>query len=49
MWWNFVARSQDEIADAWLEWSKADERFGRVDSPFARIEVEAPPWLTPPR
>lgn len=46
MWWNFVARTQDEIVDAWRAWSGGDERFGRVDSPFARIEVGAPPWLT---
>ena len=46
MWWNFVARSQDEISDAWRAWSTDDGRFGRVDSSFARIEVESPPWLT---
>jgi redox-sensitive bicupin YhaK (pirin superfamily) len=46
MWWNFVARTQDEISEAWRAWSNADERFGRVDSPFARIEVDPPPWLT---
>jgi hypothetical protein len=49
MWWNFVARSQDEISDAWRAWSSADERFGRVASPFARIEVDPPPWLTTSR
>jgi quercetin 2,3-dioxygenase len=45
MWWNFVARTQDEISDAWQAWASGDERFGRVDSPFARIEVSPPPWL----
>lgn len=45
MWWNFVARSQDEISDAWRAWITGDERFGRVDSPFERIEVSPPPWL----
>jgi hypothetical protein len=45
MWWNFVARTQEEISDAWRAWATRDERFGRVDSPFARIEVGAPPWL----
>jgi redox-sensitive bicupin YhaK (pirin superfamily) len=45
MWWNFVARSQDEISDAWRAWSAGDERFDRVASPFARIEVSPPPWL----
>jgi redox-sensitive bicupin YhaK (pirin superfamily) len=46
MWWNFVARTQDEISDAWRAWATGDERFGRVASPFARIEVSPPPWLT---
>jgi quercetin 2,3-dioxygenase len=45
MWWNFVARSQEEISDAWRAWAYGDERFGRVASPFARIEVSPPPWL----
>jgi redox-sensitive bicupin YhaK (pirin superfamily) len=45
MWWNFVARTQDEISDAWRAWATGDERFGRVDSPFARIEASPPPWL----
>ena len=45
MWWNFVARTQDEISDAWLAWATGDERFGRVDSSFARIEISPPPWL----
>jgi redox-sensitive bicupin YhaK (pirin superfamily) len=45
MWWNFVARTQEEISDAWRAWARSDERFGRVASPFARIEVSAPPWL----
>jgi redox-sensitive bicupin YhaK (pirin superfamily) len=45
MWWNFVARTQDEISDAWRSWATGEERFGRVASPFARIEVSPPPWL----
>jgi quercetin 2,3-dioxygenase len=45
MWWNFVARTQEEISDAWRAWASGDERFGRVASPFARIEVSPPPWL----
>lgn len=49
MWWNFVARTQDEIADAWRAWSTADERFGRVDSSFARIDVDPPPWMSVPQ
>jgi hypothetical protein len=45
MWWNFVARTQEEISDAWRAWATGDERFGHVASPFARIEVGPPPWL----
>jgi hypothetical protein len=45
MWWNFVARTQDEISDAWRAWATGDERFGPVASPFGRIEVGPPPWL----
>ena len=45
MWWNFVARTQEEISDAWRAWAMGDERFGRVASKFARIEVSPPPWL----
>ena len=45
MWWNFVARSQEEISEAWRAWASGDERFGRVASPFDRIEVSPPPWL----
>jgi hypothetical protein len=45
MWWNFVARTQEEISDAWRAWATGDDRFGPVASPFARIEVGPPPWL----
>jgi redox-sensitive bicupin YhaK (pirin superfamily) len=44
MWWNFVARTRDEIIDARDEWAVAGERFGHVASPLPRIEVEPPPW-----
>ncbi len=44
MWWNFVARTRDEISQAWREWSAADGRFGEVRSRLARIEVGPPPW-----
>jgi redox-sensitive bicupin YhaK (pirin superfamily) len=45
MWWNFVARTQDEISAAYESWAKGDERFGRVASTLARIEVGPPPWF----
>jgi hypothetical protein len=44
MWWNYVARSQGEISAAYQSWSKGDDRFGRVNSTFSRIEVGEPPW-----
>jgi quercetin 2,3-dioxygenase len=44
MWWNFVARTHDEISDAYESWLKHDERFGDVHSALPRIEVGPPPW-----
>jgi quercetin 2,3-dioxygenase len=46
MWWNFVARTQEEIALAYESWVKRDPRFARVASPLPRIEVAPPPWFT---
>lgn len=46
MWWNFVARTTDEITEAWRAWQDGDEdRFGPVPSKLARIDAPAPPWL----
>ena len=42
MWWNYVARSREEIVAAHREWSAAGERFGKVDSPLPRIEIGPP-------
>ena len=47
MWWNYVARTRDEILDAHEDWSAAAERFGRVDSALPRVEVSPPPWTRP--
>lgn len=44
MWWNFVARTRDEISDAYDHWAAADERFGTVDSHLARIPADPPLW-----
>jgi redox-sensitive bicupin YhaK (pirin superfamily) len=41
MWWNFVARSREEIADARGAWQAGDDRFGEVRSALARIEAPA--------
>jgi hypothetical protein len=39
MWWNFVARSWAEVDEARADWAAASDRFGRVDSPLARIDA----------
>lgn len=46
MWWNYVARTQDEITAAHAAWTAGDERFGRVRSPLPRIDVGPPPWAS---
>ncbi len=46
MWWNFVARTKDEITEAWRAWQMRDlDRFGPVSSKLNRIDAPAPPWL----
>ena len=37
MWWNFVARSRDELDGAPGQWESDDPRFGRLRSPLPRI------------
>ena len=44
MWWNFVARTQDEVSTAFHAWTDDTGRFGTVASPLARIDVGPPPW-----
>ncbi|HVV76280.1 MAG TPA: pirin family protein [Mycobacteriales bacterium] len=44
MWWNFVARSTDELDAAYRSWFADDERFGVVASDLARIAAPAPYW-----
>jgi redox-sensitive bicupin YhaK (pirin superfamily) len=44
MWWNFVARTREEILAAHTDWTAASERFGHVASTLPRIEIEPPPW-----
>jgi redox-sensitive bicupin YhaK (pirin superfamily) len=45
MWWNFVARSRDELSDDYRGWVQGNERFGRVPSTLERVAVDPPPWL----
>jgi redox-sensitive bicupin YhaK (pirin superfamily) len=44
MWWNFVARTHDEIDEAARAWSEGRDRFGPVASPLARIPAPPRPW-----
>ena len=47
MWWNFVARTKEEITEAWQDWDSGnEERFGPVPSGLERIEAPRPPWVT---
>ena len=41
MWWNFVGRTRDEVASYAAAWDAADDRFGSVDTPLARIPAPA--------
>ncbi len=46
MWWNFVARTKDEITEAWRAWQQRNgDRFGPVPSELSPIDAPAPPWI----
>lgn len=46
MWWNFVARTRDELTAAWRDWDRGDiDRFPEFDSVLDRIEAPRPVWL----
>ncbi len=46
MWWNFVARTKDELTDAWRAWRDHDtDRFAEVPSKLKPMETPTPPWL----
>ncbi len=44
MWWNYVARTRDEITTAHRDWTERAVRFGHVDSQLPRYEIGPPPW-----
>lgn len=44
MWWNFVARSKDEIDQARADWNAESDRFGVTGSGWDRIPAPEPPW-----
>ena len=46
MWWNFVARTNEEITEAWRDWQGHNtDRFASVPSGLARIDAPTPPWV----
>lgn len=44
MWWNYVARTRDEITAAHAAWTDRTDRFGEVPSTLAPIDTAGPPW-----
>ena len=48
MWWNFVARSRQEIDDAFDSWMSRDDRFAPVSTSLSRVDTSPPWWRTPP-
>ena len=44
MWWNYVARDRDEIAQANVDWAEGHDRFGETASNLPRIPAPTPPW-----
>lgn len=44
MWWNFVARTTDELDRARADWEAGSDRFGPVRSPLDRIPAPAGWW-----
>ena len=46
MWWNFVARTTEEIVAAREDW-QAGRRFGEVHA-YAGPRIPAPPFLARP-
>jgi redox-sensitive bicupin YhaK (pirin superfamily) len=47
MWWNFVARTREEVNSAYRDWESHSERFGTVASALSRIAAPRPAWLAP--
>ncbi len=45
MWWNFVGRSREEMAEAAADWNAGPQRFGETGSALARIPAPRPRWL----
>jgi len=47
MWWNFVARTKQELTQACRDWNSEQGYLGRVDGyDGARLVAPLPPWVT---
>ena len=44
MWWNFVARTREELEAAYDSWAAQDDRFGRVRSSLPLTPAKPPFW-----
>jgi redox-sensitive bicupin YhaK (pirin superfamily) len=42
MWWNFVGRSRDEMAEATADWNSGGTRFGETGSSMDRLPAPQP-------
>ena len=47
MWWNYVARTREEISAAHDAWTSRSDRFGVPRSSLNPIDVGGPPWASP--
>lgn len=45
MWWNFVARTKEEVDTGYRDWTDDSGRFGQVASALPRIDVARPVWM----
>jgi quercetin 2,3-dioxygenase len=45
MWWNFVARTRDEMEAAYRDWDSESARFGPVGSDLPRMAAPRPSWM----
>ena len=47
MWWNFVARTREELSAAVRTWNDGGGSFGEVQGdPGERLRSPVPPWST---
>ncbi|MEW6472057.1 MAG: pirin family protein [Actinomycetota bacterium] len=47
MWWNFVARTKEEMVQARQDWEAASDRFGPVETELGRMPAPPPLWDRP--